>query len=109
MHSYMARSRLPWGKTMQVCFKIFRSSRFESRVGLYRKVAEFANLVGPERLINISHSDEKTGRVAVVWYWYKPEEGDEEHGVVTFEMDQEQEIAAFEMDPEFKHDEKPPM
>jgi hypothetical protein len=92
---------------MQVCFKVFRSDRFESRVGLYKKVAEFASLVGPERLINISHSDGDTGRVAVVWYWYKPETGGDEPGVVTFEMDPAEEIVAFEIDPEFKHDAKP--
>ena len=93
---------------MQVCFKVFRGDRYESRRQFYNTVAEFATLVGRERLINITHSDGNPGRMAVVWYWYDKGSGNELPGVVTFEMDPDDDIVPFEMDPQFKHDTNPP-
>lgn len=48
-----------------VRYEIFRGafSRWET---VFAKAAEFANHIGPDRLISISHSQDE---VVAVWYW----------------------------------------
>jgi hypothetical protein len=53
---------------MQVRFRVFRSV-FQSWESLFQEVADFATKVGPERLITISHSEDKSDGVVTVWYW----------------------------------------
>lgn len=36
---------------------------------LFHQAAQFANEVGPERVISISHSEDKDDGVVTVWYW----------------------------------------
>jgi hypothetical protein len=50
-----------------VAFRVFRSS-FISWEELFQQAADFAAEVGPERVINISHSADKGDGVVTVWY-----------------------------------------
>ena len=52
----------------QVRFRHFGSS-FQSWDGLFAEAAAFATQVGRERLISISHSEDKAKGVVTVWYW----------------------------------------
>jgi len=49
-------------------FKIFRSS-FKSWENLFAEAAAFAEVLGPDRLVTISHSADKSDGVVAVWYW----------------------------------------
>ena len=53
---------------MRVEYRMFRSS-MSSWDTLFAQVAEFATQVGPDRLISISHSEDKDDGVVTVWYW----------------------------------------
>lgn len=48
-----------------VRYEVFRG-RFASWDQVFAEAAEFANRVGPERLISISHSHDG---IVAVWYW----------------------------------------
>jgi hypothetical protein len=50
-----------------VAFEVFRSS-FASWEELFRQAAEFASSLGPDRVINISHSADRGEGVVTVWY-----------------------------------------
>jgi hypothetical protein len=49
-------------------YRIFRST-FASWDQLFGEAADFATQIGPERLINISHSANHADGVVAVWYW----------------------------------------
>jgi hypothetical protein len=49
-------------------FKIFRGT-FATWGSLCSEAAEFASTIGPDDLINISHSEDKDDGVIVVWFW----------------------------------------
>jgi hypothetical protein len=53
---------------MRVQYKQF-DSKFVSRDRILRSAAEFASQVGPERLINITHTEDRQDTVILVWYW----------------------------------------
>jgi hypothetical protein len=53
---------------MRVRFKIFRGM-FSSWESLMGEAADFASDIPPERLISISHSEDKNEGVITVWYW----------------------------------------
>ena len=53
---------------MQVRFRVFRGT-FTSWQNLFQEAADFATSVGPERLIGISQSDDRSDGVVTVWYW----------------------------------------
>jgi len=53
---------------MRVRFKTFQS-QFGLRERVLQKVAEFAQQVGRERLISISHSEERDNAIITLWYW----------------------------------------
>ena len=42
---------------------------------LFAEAADFATQVGRERLITISHSEDKNDGVVAVWYWDDGQEG----------------------------------
>ena len=48
-----------------VRYEVFRG-RFSSWDTVFTEAAEYANRVGPERLISISHSHDG---IVAVWYW----------------------------------------
>jgi len=52
-----------------VKFRVFRSD-FSSWNTLFEEAAEFATMIGRERVISISHSAGHDG-VVTVWYWSK--------------------------------------
>ena len=52
----------------RVEFKFFRTT-MRSWQTLFAEAAEFASKLGPERLITISHSEDKDDGVVTVWYW----------------------------------------
>jgi hypothetical protein len=51
-----------------VRFELFRGT-FASWPQLCEQAAEFATRIGRERLISISHSEDKDDGVVAVWYW----------------------------------------
>ena len=53
---------------MSVNFRIFRSG-FSAWDTLFQQAADFASELGPDRLINISHSEDSHNGVVTVWYW----------------------------------------
>lgn len=54
--------------TKKVQYRVFRGiwTSFEE---LFSQAANFASLLGPERLISISHCETTKGTVVTVWYW----------------------------------------
>jgi hypothetical protein len=57
---------------MNVLFKSF-DSKMASREKLFKAAVEFANKVGKERLINITHSEDRDNVVVTIWYWAEDE------------------------------------
>jgi hypothetical protein len=53
---------------MKVAFLVFRDT-WTTWEELFSQAAEFASQIGPERLISISHSADKSDGVVTVWYW----------------------------------------
>ncbi|HLA89059.1 MAG TPA: hypothetical protein VJL28_01355 [Gemmatimonadaceae bacterium] len=53
-------------KTVQ--FRKFRGT-FRSWDKIFAEAASFATEIGPDRLISISHSEDKSDGVVAVWYW----------------------------------------
>ena len=51
----------------RVAHRIFRGT-FISWEELFDQAAAFANEIGPERLVNVSHSADRGDGVVVVWY-----------------------------------------
>ena len=58
---------------MTVRFKMFRGV-IATWDQLFSEAAEFATSLGRERLITISHSEDKKDGVVAVWYWTSSEE-----------------------------------
>jgi hypothetical protein len=54
----------------EVRFEIFRSG-MSSWESLFTEAADFASQIGPEDLINISHSEDSNEGIVTVWYWYR--------------------------------------
>lgn len=54
-------------------YRRFRGT-FTSWDSLLSQAAEFASSIGPERLITLSHSEDKDDGLVVVWYWSDGEE-----------------------------------
>jgi len=52
----------------RVEFRVFRGV-MTSWAALFEEAAQFASEVGPERLINISHSADRSDGVVTVWFW----------------------------------------
>jgi hypothetical protein len=56
-----------------VSFKVFRGV-IATWDQLFSEAAEFATRLGRERLITISHSEDKEDGVVAVWYWGSSDE-----------------------------------
>ena len=56
--------------------RIFRGT-FTTWKTLLNEAGEFATRVGKERLISISHSEDQSESVVVVWYWGDPYQNDD--------------------------------
>jgi hypothetical protein len=52
----------------QLAYKYFRGT-LATWDQLFSQAAEFATEVGPERVVNISHSADDDDGVVTVWYW----------------------------------------
>ena len=52
----------------RVEFRVFRGV-MTSWAALFEEAAQFATEIGRERLINISHSEDKNDGVVTVWFW----------------------------------------
>ena len=53
---------------MQVKYKFFKAT-LKSWDSMHAEAAEFATMIGKDRLINISHSSDHSEGVITVWYW----------------------------------------
>jgi hypothetical protein len=53
---------------MQVQYRVFRGT-FTSWDTLFAEAAAFASEIGPDRLIGISQSEDRSDGVVTVWYW----------------------------------------
>ena len=51
-----------------VAYRVFRGT-FISWEGLFDEATAFANELGSEKIINISHSEDQSDGVVVVWYY----------------------------------------
>jgi hypothetical protein len=58
------------GALPEVRFEIFRSG-MSSWESLFEHAADFASRIGPDDIINISHSEDANEGVVTVWYWYR--------------------------------------
>jgi hypothetical protein len=54
--------------TRKVTYEIFRGA-FATWDRLFSEAATFADRLGEDRLISISHSEDKDDGIVVVWYW----------------------------------------
>jgi hypothetical protein len=61
---------------MRVLFKTW-DSKMASREKLFKAATEFATKLGEERLINITHSEDRDNIVITIWYWGDQEEKEE--------------------------------
>ncbi|NIL99388.1 MAG: hypothetical protein GTN89_00125 [Acidobacteria bacterium] len=61
---------------MQVKYKLFRGL-LASWDDLFTQAAEFAQQVGPDRLINVSHANSGGDGTVTVWYWADEESATE--------------------------------
>lgn len=53
---------------MKVQYKIFRGI-LTTWDNLFTEASEFASILGPDKVINISHSGDGGDGVVTVWYW----------------------------------------
>jgi len=53
---------------MRVNFRFFRGT-LTTWESLFEEAAEFASMIGRERLISISHSEDSGKGIVTVWYW----------------------------------------
>src|SRR4051794_32879890 len=61
---------------MRVLFKSW-DSKMASREKLFKAATEFATKIGEERLINITHSEDRDNIVITIWYWGEQDEREE--------------------------------
>jgi hypothetical protein len=57
---------------MRVLFKTYES-KMASREKLFRYASEFATQLGRDRLISLSHSEDRDNIIISVWYWGEEE------------------------------------
>ena len=53
---------------MTLKFRVFRGA-WASFDELFSEAAEFATSIGRDRVVSISHSEDKNDGVVSVWYW----------------------------------------
>ena len=58
---------------MRILNKVFRAT-FKSWQSLFDDATDFANRLGQEHVVSISHSCDSGDGVVVVWYWGEPTE-----------------------------------
>jgi hypothetical protein len=59
----------------RLTFRMFRGT-WAPWERLFEEAANFANEIGPERVVSISHSEDKDDGVVAVWYWTSGNETD---------------------------------
>lgn len=52
----------------KLVYRVFRGV-WEGWEQLFEQAAAFANEIGPERVVSISHSEDENDGVVAVWYW----------------------------------------
>jgi len=60
----------------RLAYRVFRGT-WATWDQLFRQAARFANEVGPERLVSISHSEDEHDGVVAVWYWTSDDDAQE--------------------------------
>lgn len=59
----------------RLAYRIFRGT-LATWDQLFQEAADFANRLGPERVLGISHSEDRDDGVVAVWYWTTDEPQD---------------------------------
>ena len=57
----------------RMAYRMFRGT-FETWEALFAEAAQFATEIGPERVVSISHSADRSDGVVTVWYWTTEDE-----------------------------------
>lgn len=57
---------------MRLFFKAF-DSKMASREKLFKAAVEYANQLGRERILTLSHSEDRDNIVITIWYWAEEE------------------------------------
>jgi hypothetical protein len=52
----------------RMAYRVFRGT-FATWGKLFTEAAQFATEIGPERVVSISHSEDRSDGVVTVWYW----------------------------------------
>lgn len=60
--------------SLQMKCRFFRGGAFTTWEQVFADAANFATEQGPDRVVNISHSDNDGLGVVTVWYWASPGE-----------------------------------
>ena len=55
-------------ESLRVHFRVFRGT-WASFNNLFSQASAFASEIGKDRLISISHSEDKDDGIVTVWYW----------------------------------------
>ena len=50
-------------------FQVFRGGPLTSWESLFHEASSFASGLGPDRVISISHSEDRNVGIVTVWYW----------------------------------------
>jgi hypothetical protein len=56
-----------------MAYRVFRGT-FATWEKLFTEAARFATETGPERVVSISHSEDRSDGVVTVWYWTTEDE-----------------------------------
>jgi hypothetical protein len=56
-------------RTMTASHRIFRAGSFTSWDQFAQEVSDFLTSLGQGRVIAVSHSEDKSSAVVIVWFW----------------------------------------
>ena len=57
------------GRAAVMRFEVFRATSFTTWEALFQSVADFATDLGRDRVVTISHSEDRGSAVVTVWFW----------------------------------------
>jgi hypothetical protein len=60
-----------------MAYRVFRGGAFVTWDQIFTDAAKFATELGPEKVLGISHSEDKGDGVVTVWYWSAEDEAEQ--------------------------------